>query len=150
MADELSNLSPAPGSQRPRTRIGRGHGSGLVKTAGRGTKGQGARGSVRRGFEGGQMPLHRRLPKRGFINIFKKDYALVRLDRVAAAFAAGDVVDVEALVGRGLLSRVGKNGVKLLGNGEISIAITVRVDKVTASAAEKVKAAGGTVEGQVE
>ena len=150
MADELSNLSPAPGSQRPRTRIGRGHGSGLVKTAGRGTKGQGARGSVRRGFEGGQMPLHRRLPKRGFINIFKKDYALVRLDRVAAAFAAGDVVDVDALVSRGLLSRVGKNGVKLLGNGEISIAITVRVDKVTASAAEKVKAAGGTVEGQVE
>ena len=150
MADELSNLSPVPGSQRPRTRIGRGHGSGLVKTAGRGTKGQGARGSVRRGFEGGQMPLHRRLPKRGFINIFKKDYALVRLDRIAAAFAAGDVVDVDALVSRGLLSRVGKNGVKLLGNGEISIAVTVRVDKVTASAAEKVKAAGGTVEGQVE
>jgi len=150
MADELSNLSPVPGSQRPRTRIGRGHGSGLVKTAGRGTKGQGARGSVRRGFEGGQMPLHRRLPKRGFINIFKKDYALVRLDRVAAAFAAGDVVDVDALVARGLLSRVGKNGVKLLGNGEIGIAVTIRVDKVTASAAEKVKAAGGTVEGQVE
>jgi large subunit ribosomal protein L15 len=150
MADELSNLSPVPGSQRPRTRIGRGHGSGLVKTAGRGTKGQGARGSVRRGFEGGQMPLHRRLPKRGFINIFKKDYALVRLDRIAAAFAAGDVVDVDALVARGLLSRVGKNGVKLLGNGEIGIAVTIRVDKVTASAAEKVKAAGGTVEGQVE
>ncbi len=147
MSNELSNLKPAEGSQRPRKRVGRGEGSGKGKTAGRGQKGQRARSKVRRGFEGGQMPLSRRLPKRGFKNHFRKDFTEVRLDRIAARFEAGDVVDVASLKERGLVSQVGKHGIKVLGNGEVAIALTVRGCAVTKSAAEKIAAAGGTVEG---
>lgn len=147
MANELSSLAPAPGSTKRRMRVGRGEGSGKGKTAGRGQKGQRARGTVKRGFEGGQMPLARRLPKRGFTNIFAKDFSEVRLDRIAAKFESGEVVDAAALKARGLVSRVGKHGVKVLGNGEISFPLTVRVAAITKGAAAKITAAGGTVEG---
>jgi large subunit ribosomal protein L15 len=146
MANELSNLKPVPGSRRSRTRVGRGEGSGKGKTAGRGSKGQNKRGSVRRGFEGGQMPLYRRLPKRGFNNIFAKDFTVVRLDRIAAKFEKGETVDAESLKARGVISRIGEDGVKILGNGSIEYALTVKVAKLTKSAAEKITAAGGTIE----
>ena len=146
MADELSKLKPPVGARRKPMRVGRGEGSGKGKTAGRGTKGQGARGSVRPGFEGGQMPLSRRLPKRGFKNIFADQYTEVRLDRIAAHFEAGEVVDAAALKARGVISKVAKNGVKVLGNGDLSHALTVRAARFTRSAADKIRAAGGTVE----
>jgi large subunit ribosomal protein L15 len=146
MADELSNLHPVPGAQRPRTRIGRGQGSGLGKTAGAGTKGQQARGGYSRaaGFEGGQVPLKRRLPKRGFNNIFAKDYAEVNVGSLAG-FAAGADLDAAALKAAGVISRVGRDGIKVLGSGEISVAITVRAAKFSESARSKITAAGGTV-----
>ncbi len=122
MANELSNLKPAPGSRKKPMRVGRGEGSGKGKTAGRGTKGQHARNTVKRGFEGGQMPLARRLPKRGFTNIFRKEFSLVRLDRIAAHFSAGETVDVESLRAKGLVGRVAKDGIKVLGNGDITAA----------------------------
>ena len=146
MANELSNLKPAPGSRKKPLRVGRGEGSGKGKTAGRGSKGQRKRSTVRRGFEGGQMPLARRLPKRGFTNIFKKDFATVRLDLIAARFEAGDVVDLESLRAKGLVRKVGKDGVKILGNGSVDVALTVRAQKFTGSARDKIVAAGGTVE----
>ena len=146
MANELSTLKPAKGAYKKRTRVGRGEGSGKGKTAGRGSKGQRARGTVRPGFEGGQMPLHRRLPKRGFKNIFSKDFTAVRLDRIAAKFSAGEVVDAESLKARGLVKKVGKNGIKILGNGEIGHALTFRAARFTRSAEEKITNAGGTVE----
>ncbi|MDG1481854.1 MAG: 50S ribosomal protein L15 [Myxococcota bacterium] len=146
MANELSNLKPAAGAYKKRTRLGRGEGSGKGKTAGRGSKGQHKRGTVAPGFEGGQMPLHRRLPKRGFNNIFAKEFTVVRLDRIAERFAAGDVVDAESLKARGLIKKVGKNGIKILGNGEIGVALTVKAARFTASAEEKITSAGGTVE----
>jgi len=147
MANELSNLKPVPGSQQARTRVGRGQGSGLGKTAGRGTKGQQARGGYSRaaGFEGGQMPLKRRLPKAGFTNIFAKDYTEVNVGQLAK-FAAGSVVDAQSLHDAGVISRIGKDGVKVLGNGELGVALTVKVAKVSAGAAAKIQAAGGTVE----
>jgi large subunit ribosomal protein L15 len=147
MANELSRLAPNPGSTRPRTRLGRGQGSGLGKTAGKGTKGQQARTgySLNVGFEGGQMPLKRRIPKRGFTNIFAKDYTQVNVGRLAS-FAAGSVVDADALRAAGVISRIGADGVKLLGVGEVAVALTVRVAKASASAKAKVEAAGGTVE----
>jgi len=147
MANELSNLKPVPGSQKARTRIGRGQGSGLGKTAGRGTKGQQARGGYSRaaGFEGGQMPLKRRLPKVGFTNIFAKDYTEVNVGQLAR-FAAGSVVDAQALEAAGVISRIGKHGVKLLGNGDVTVALTVKLAKVSAGAAAKIQAAGGAVE----
>lgn len=146
MANELSHLSPAPGSTKKRTRLGRGEGSGKGKTAGRGYKGQWARSTVRPGFEGGQMPLMRRLPKRGFKNHFSKTYTEVRLDRIAARFEADEIVDAEALKARGLVSKVGPDGVKILGNGEIGHALTVRAAAFTRSAKEKIEAAGGAAE----
>jgi len=127
-------------------RVGRGEGSGKGKTAGRGSKGQHARGTVKRGFEGGQMPLARRLPKRGFKNIFAKQYTEVRIDRLATRFSAGEVVDAAELKARGVVSKVAKDGIKVLGNGEISHALTVRAAKFTRSAAEKIAAAGGVAE----
>jgi len=147
MANELSNLKPVPGSQKVRTRVGRGQGSGLGKTAGRGTKGQQARGGYSRaaGFEGGQMPLKRRLPKVGFTNIFAKDFTEVNVGQLAK-FAAGTVVDAHALHEAGVISRIGKHGVKVLGNGDLAVALTVKVAKVSAGAAAKIEAAGGTVE----
>lgn len=146
MANELSNLKPPAGAHKKRTRLGRGEGSGKGTTAGRGQKGQTARGKVRAGFEGGQMPLHRRLPKRGFTNIFAKQYTEVRLDRIAAHFAAGEVIDADVLKARGIISKIAPDGVKILGNGEISHAVTIRAAKFTASAEEKIVSAGGTVE----
>ena len=146
MANELSKLSPPAGSTRKRMRVGRGEGSGKGKTAGRGQKGQHARGTVKRGFEGGQMPLARRLPKRGFKNIFAKQYTEVRIDRIAKRFEAGEVVDAEVLKSRGVVSKIARDGIKVLGNGDISHALTVRAAKFTRSAAEKITAAGGVAE----
>ncbi len=146
MSNELSNLKPPKGSRRKAFRKGRGEGSGLGKTAGRGTKGQRARGSVAIGFEGGQMPLDRRLPKRGFVNIFATRYTEVRLDHIAARCKDGDVVDAAALKERGVIRKIGRDGIKVLGNGEIGIKITVRANKFTASAQSKIEAAGGVAE----
>lgn len=146
MANELSNLKPAAGSTKARTRVGRGEGSGLGKTSGRGTKGQGARNNIKPGFEGGQMPLARRLPKRGFRNIFGTSYTEVRLDAIAKHFAAGEVVNAESLKARGVIRKLEKDGIKVLGNGEISHAVTVQAAKFTASALDKIRAAGGSAE----
>jgi large subunit ribosomal protein L15 len=147
MADELSKLSPAPGSTRPRTRIGRGQGSGLGKTAGRGTKGQQSRtgAPIARGFEGGQVPLRRRLPKFGFTNIFAKDYTEVNVGRLAA-LPAGTVVDAATLKSLGVISRVGRDGLKVLGGGELAVSITVKAAKFSESARAKILAAGGSAE----
>jgi ribosomal protein L15, bacterial/organelle len=141
----LNNLAPNDGARKARKRVGRGPGSGSGKTAARGHKGARARSgySSRPGFEGGQMPLHRRLPKRGFNNIFKKIYNLVSLDQLNA-FDAGTVVDYTALVTAGYVKKAGL--VKVLANGEISKALKVRVDKVSQGAKEKIIAAGGSVE----
>lgn len=141
----LSNLSPHPGSRKQRKRLGRGPGSGLGKTAGRGHKGFKARSGsgIKPGFEGGQMPLQRRLPKRGFRNPFRKYYAVVNL-RDLNDFAAGSVVDRAALEAAGLISAK-DSLVKVLGDGELSVALTVAVDKVSESARSKIEAAGGSV-----
>jgi large subunit ribosomal protein L15 len=145
MADELSNLHPVPGAQRPRTRVGRGQGSGLGKTAGRGTKGQQARAGYNKtlGFEGGQVPLRRRLPKRGFTNIFAKDYTEVNVAKLAG-FAAGTELDAQALKASGVIARIGRDGIKILGDGELTVALTVRAARFTESARAKIEAAGGT------
>ena len=143
---KLNDLSPAKGSRKATKRIGRGVGSGSGKTAGRGTKGFNSRsgGGVRPGYEGGQMPLHRRLPKRGFTNIFKKDIAVINI-RDLARFDKGSVVDKEALVKMGLVK--GKNdGIKLLGKGDIDYPLEIKINKVSKSAREKIEAVGGKVE----
>lgn len=143
---DLSNLKPAPGSTKNRKRIGRGPGSGTGKTSGKGHKGQNARsgGGVKPGFEGGQMPLQRRLPKRGFTSLNKKVYALVNL-RDLDVFEVGAVVDVEALGKAGLIGGV-KDGVKILADGELGKALTVQAHKFSKSATEKIEAAGGKAE----
>ena len=143
---KLHELSPAAGSSKKAWRKGRGHGSGNGKTAGRGHKGQNARsgGGVRVGFEGGQMPIYRRLPKRGFTNIFAKQYAEVKLTDLNK-FEDGAVVDAEALVNAGIISKT-LDGVKVLGNGEITKKITVKASKFTSAAAAKIEAAGGKAE----
>jgi len=143
---DLSNLQPAFGSHRNRKRIGRGHGSGTGKTAGKGHKGQKARsgGSVKAGFEGGQMPLQRRLPKRGFKSLHHIEYAVINL-RDLELFEAGSVVDIEALGKAGLIGQL-KDGVKVLGDGELSKALTVKAHKFSKSAEAKIAAAGGSVE----
>jgi large subunit ribosomal protein L15 len=148
MANELSDLHPLPGERKPRTRIGRGHGSGLGKTAGRGTKGAQSRAGYksRPGFEGGQMPFQRRLPKTGFKNPFATEYTEVNVGRLSV-FEAGTVVTPELLLERRIVSRLAKDGVKVLGGGEPGVALHVRVSKLTRSAAAKIVAAGGTVEG---
>ncbi|TVQ91755.1 MAG: 50S ribosomal protein L15 [Deltaproteobacteria bacterium] len=156
MADELSKLKVLPwesnsnGKRKQRTRLGRGEGSGKGTTAGRGQKGQMSRsGSGRRwGFEGGQMPLHRRLPKKGFTNIFAKDFEVLNVSKLAG-LAAGSVVTAETLREAGIISRIGKDGVKVLGGGDLEVALHVRVAKLSASAAEKIVAAGGTIEGDL-
>ena len=144
---KLSELSPAPGSAKKAWRKGRGHGSGNGKTAGRGHKGQKARsgGGVRVGFEGGQMPLARRLPKRGFNNIFATEYATVKVSDLEAKFEAGAVVDTKALVEAGLIKK-SLDGVKVLGNGELTKALTVQLAAYTATAKEKIEKAGGKAE----
>lgn len=143
---DLSNLKPAIGSTKNRKRIGRGQGSGTGKTAGKGHKGQKARsgGSIKAGFEGGQMPMHRRLPKRGFKSLNKKVYALVNLDDLGC-FEAGFKVDLEALGKAGLIRKI-HDGVKILGDGEITKALTITAHKFSKSAIEKIEAAGGKVE----
>jgi large subunit ribosomal protein L15 len=148
MANELSNLHPVPGEKRERMRVGRGEGSGKGKTSGRGTKGQQARGGYHKklGFEGGQMPLHRRLPKKGFTNIFAKDFEVINLARLAD-LAAGSVVTAETLKEAGIIGRIGEHGVKILGQGDLGVALHVRVAKLSRSASDKILAAGGTVEG---
>jgi large subunit ribosomal protein L15 len=143
---KLHELKPAEGSTHKPKRVGRGVGSGWGKTAGRGNKGLKARsgGGVRPGFEGGQMPLHRRLPKRGFTNIFKKEIAVVNVSDLSR-FEQGAVVDEASLVRSGLVK--GRNdGIKLLGRGDINIALTVKLNAVSRSARTKIEAAGGTVE----
>lgn len=150
MANELSNLKPCPGERRSRTRVGRGEGSGKGKTAGRGTKGAQSRSgySHRPGFEGGQMPLHRRLPKKGFRSPFAKDYSEVNLSQLGR-LEADAVVTAESLKEAGIVSRIGRDGVKVLGRGDVGVALHVRVAKLSKSAAEKIVAAGGSVDGPV-
>jgi large subunit ribosomal protein L15 len=142
----LNELSPARGSRKDKKRVGRGPGSGWGTTAGRGTKGENARsgGGVAPGFEGGQMPLQRRMPKRGFTNIFAKKIAAVNI-RDLAGFESGSVVDEEQLRKRGLIkNRV--DGIKLLGLGDVSHPLTVKVNQVSRSARAKIETAGGTIE----
>ncbi|MBW2054151.1 MAG: 50S ribosomal protein L15 [Deltaproteobacteria bacterium] len=143
---KLNELSPPKGSRRPRKRVGRGVGSGKGKTAGRGTKGHNSRsgGGVRPGFEGGQMPIHRRLPKRGFTNIFKKKIAVINI-RDLAKFESGSVVDEAALVMAGLV-KGRRDGIKLLGHGEIKTSLTIKVNMLSKSAREKIMEAGGNIE----
>jgi len=142
----LSELHPAPGSRQPATRKGRGIGSGLGKTAGRGHKGQKARsgGGVRPGFEGGQMPLQRRTPKRGFTNIFKKEIVAINVE-VLNRFAEGTVVTPQLLLETKVVKGT-NDGIKILGNGNLEKALTVSGLAVSKSAAEKITAAGGKVE----
>jgi large subunit ribosomal protein L15 len=145
MARNLSNLRAPERANTGRKRVGRGMGSGMGKTSTRGHKGQGSRSGSRlmRGFEGGQMPLHRRLPKRGFINIFREEYTVLNLDRLAKVHAANGEgeLTLEGLIAKGLLK---KNGLlKILGNGELSVALTVHAHKFSKSAQEKIEKAGG-------
>lgn len=143
---KLHELAPAPGSRKVRIRRGRGLGSGLGKTAGRGHKGQNSRagGGTRPGFEGGQMPLYRRLPKRGFFNKFGKEYAEVNISELNR-FDEGSVVDPVALIEAGVLKNV-RDGVRILGNGEITKSLTVIANGFTKTAEQKIIAAGGKVE----
>jgi len=143
----LSNLRPPKGAKHARKRVGRGPGSGHGKTASRGSKGAKSRSGFRfkRGFEGGQMPLHRRVPKRGFTNIFRVEYAVVNLDTLAEVFEAGSAVTPELLRERGLV-REARAPIKVLGRGEISKALTVRAHRFSGSAAEKIAKAGGSIE----
>ena len=144
---KLHELSPAPGSVRESKRIGRGHGSGHGKTAGKGHKGQWARsgGGVRPGFEGGQTALARRMPKRGFNNIFATEYATVNVSDLEARFESGAEIDAAALVECGLIKKT-LDGIKVLGNGEITKSFTVKAAKFTATASEKIEKAGGKAE----
>ena len=143
---KLHELAPAPGSKQTRNRVGRGLGSGNGKTAGRGMKGQNSRsgGGVRTGFEGGQMPIYRRLPKRGFKNIFAKTFAEVNVETLNR-FDDGATVDPVALVEAGILKNV-QDGVRILGNGELTKKLTVRANGFTKTAESKITAAGGKVE----
>lgn len=145
---KLNDLRPAPGSKKSRKRVGRGIAAGQGKTAGRGTKGQGARSGGVKGpfFEGGQLPLVRRLPfKRGFKNIWKIEYAPINLDTLAERFEAGDEVTPEALQAARLIKKV-TEPVVVLGRGDLDKALTVKAHRVSTSAREKIEAAGGTVE----
>ena len=141
----LNNLKPAAGSKFTRKRVGRGPGSGNGKTAGRGNKGAQSRSgySYKRGFEGGQMPLHRRVPKRGFNNIFRIEYEVVNLDQLEERFDAGTTVTPDALRAVGLV-RVRTARIKVLARGEVTKALTVSAHKFSGKAAEKIAAAGGT------
>ncbi len=144
---KIHELTPAADSNRPVKRVGRGHGSGNGKTAGKGHKGQNARsgGGVRIGFEGGQMPLARRIPKRGFNNIFATRYSTVNVGDLNR-FVEGTVVDTELLAASGLVKKIENGGVKILGNGELTVKLTVKAAKFSQAAAEKIEKAGGKAE----
>jgi large subunit ribosomal protein L15 len=143
---KLNELSPPRGARKGVKRVGRGPGSGHGKTAGRGTKGQRSRsgGNIRPGYEGGQMPLQRRVPKRGFTNVFKKEYVAVNI-RDLQRFEKDSVIDKAVLLSAGLLKR-SSDGVKLLGQGSIDYPLVLKVDRCSRSAREKLEAVGGTVE----
>ncbi|OIJ17156.1 50S ribosomal protein L15 [Anaerobacillus alkalidiazotrophicus] len=143
---KLHELKPAEGSRKERNRVGRGIGSGNGKTAGRGHKGQNSRsgGGVRPGFEGGQNPLYRRLPKRGFTNPTRKEYAILNLDQLNR-FEDGTEVTPELLLETGTVSNA-KDGIKILGNGKLEVKLTVKANKFSASAVEAIEAAGGKTE----
>ncbi len=143
---KLNELSPAEGSRSSRKRLGRGVGSGLGKTAGRGSKGHRSRsgGGVRPGFEGGQMPIHRRLPKRGFTNIFKKSIVILNIVDLKR-FESGSIVDEETLLAAGM-AKGQYDAIKLLGQGDIDFPLTVKVNAASKSAIDKIEAAGGKVE----
>lgn len=145
MTLSLNNLHPAKGSTHKKKRLGRGPGTGLGKTAGRGNKGQKSRSgySSKTGFEGGQMPLHRRLPKRGFTNIFKKQWIEVSLGALENSFAADDEITPEVLHKRGIIKKA-KHDIVVLGNGEVTKALKVSAHRFTRSAREKIEKAGGT------
>lgn len=142
----LNELSPPKRSRKSRKRVGRGVGSGTGKTAGRGSNGQNSRsgGGVRPGFEGGQMPLHRRLPKRGFTNIFKKNYSILNISDLSR-FESGSTVDGAVLLREGLIK--GRfDGIKLLGNGEINYPLTIKLNKISKQARKKIEDADGNIE----
>lgn len=145
MALTLNNLHPAKGSTHKKKRVGRGPGSGLGKTSGRGHKGQKSRSgySSRPGFEGGQMPLQRRLPKRGFTNIFKKEWLEISLAKIEENFNAGDVVTPEILHERGLIKKA-KHDLVILGNGDVTKSFNISAHRFTKTAKEKIEKAGGT------
>lgn len=144
---KLHELKPAKGAVRDTKRRGRGTGTGLGKTGGRGSKGQNARsgGGVRPGFEGGQMPIIRRLPKRGFTNIFKKQFSIINIEDLNV-FENGTIVTAELLIEAGMIKKFEKNGVKILGDGNLEKSLTIKANKFTKSAVEKIEAAGGKVE----
>jgi large subunit ribosomal protein L15 len=145
MALGLNNIKPAPGSTHKKKRVGRGPGSGLGKTAGRGHKGQKSRSgySSRPGFEGGQMPLQRRLPKRGFTNIFKKQWIEISLAKIEESFNAGDNITPEILHERGLIKKA-KHDLVILGNGSVSKGLNISAHRFTKTAKDKIEKAGGT------
>ena len=142
----LNDLAPEKGQRKTRKRIGRGVGSGTGKTAGRGSKGQNARsgGGVRPGYEGGQMPIQRRLPKRGFKNHFKKVFAIVNVQDLNR-FDADSVIDEVAFIKSGLV-KGDRDGIKILGKGDVQVPVTVRINKISESARQKIEAAGGKIE----
>lgn len=144
----LSNLSPHPGSRKPKKRVGRGPGSGHGKTSGRGHKGFKARSGsgIKPGFEGGQMPLQRRIPKRGFNNPFRKQFAVVNVEDLNR-FEAGTLIDRAALQAAGLVSAK-EQPIKVLGNGELKVALTVSVDRISEAARGKIEAAGGSIQAE--
>ena len=144
---QINTLSPAPNSKKSRRRVGRGKGSGLGKTSGRGENGQlkhsgGGKGPL---FEGGQMPLMLRLPKRGFVSPFKKQYTVVNVQDLNK-FEANATIDAQVLLEKGIINKIAKDGLKILGNGELKVALTVKANKFTETAINKIKKAGGTVE----
>jgi large subunit ribosomal protein L15 len=148
MAIGLHNLEAPEGANKRKKRVGRGPGSGHGKTSTRGHKGQKSRSgySSKRGFEGGQMPLHRRLPKRGFTNPFKKEWTEVNLSALEKLFQSGETVTPEALVARGVVKKIAKDGVAVLGNGTLTKSLQVTAHRFSKSAQEKITAAGGTAQ----
>lgn len=148
MAIGLNNIKAPEGATHRKKRVGRGPGSGLGKTSGRGYKGQKSRSgySGMRGFEGGQMPLHRRLPKRGFTNIFRKDWAEVNVADLERLFEAGATITPDDLIAKGLIRKSKADAVVVLGQGELSKKLTVKAHRVSAGAKAKIEAAGGSVE----
>jgi large subunit ribosomal protein L15 len=145
MGTELHTLKPPAGARKKRKRIGRGPGSGTGKTSGRGMKGQKARNNLIPQFEGGQLPIMRRVPKRGFVNIFRVEVHGINLERIEGAYSDGDVVDIESIRAKGLVPKKATI-IKLLGTGEITKKVTVKVHRASKSAQAKLEAAGGTLE----